>query len=774
MRFPFMPDSPTLLRSLHAWSLTMALSLVGAPPAAAQAPAGQPAVAARSPARPVLTAMTAPRAPSIDGALDDAVWLTATHVTNFVQQRPLDGEPASEKTDLYLAYDRSNLYVAVRVHYSDAGLIRANRVDRDQIWQDDTIRVFLDPFLDQQRAYVFAVNAFGIQGDTLLSAGTGGGGGRGGGRGGGGGGGGGGRAGGGGVGGAFTPGDPSWNALFSSAGQLNDTGWTAEISIPFKSLRYPARDAGEAHRWGLQVQRVILSKNESVVWAPVSRSIQGFLRQFGELQGLRDLSTSRNLELQPTVTAVRAEERGDTGAVTSDHVEEAGLNVKYGLASNLVFDFTVNPDFSQVESDRPQIQTNQRFPLFIQEQRPFFVEGQENFNVQAPLTVLHTRTIVGPRYGAKLTGKLGRTLVGLLVADDEAAGKLDDTTAPGYGKSAKVVVGRARQVLYGDSNVGAIVTSREFGDQFSHLAGVDGVFRISPTSRLRTVAMTAAHRDDEGVKRNGGVFQLQFDRQGRNLSYSYARAVVGKDFQTDLGFVRRTDIRSNEGQVSYTFWPENWLTSWGPQARVERIHDEAGVLQNNNVSVGLNAQFAANASLDLQVQRDLERYADINFHPREVSIGGTLDMSRVISFRGQFTKGRAIRIGDNPFLGNSSEVNLTVNLRPVSRARSEITLTTSRLANPATKLEEFDVRILRALTTYQLTNRVVLRNITEYDTGDHTVGFNLLATYRVNAGTAFFVGYNDNYEERAYDTLPRGWHRANRAVFAKLQLLFRY
>jgi hypothetical protein len=221
------------------------------------------------------------------------------------------------------------------------------------------------------------------------------------------------------------------------------------------------------------------------------------------------------------------------------------------------------------------------------------------------------------------------------------------------------------------------------------------------------------------------------------------------------------------------------LTSWGPRVRIERIHDKAGVLQNNNISMGVGAQLAANITADVTVNRDLERYQNIDFRPREVTLNGNVDMSRLISVRGQFTKGRAIKLVEDPltetpFLGDSTEMNLTVNLRPASRARSEITLTTSRLVDPRTGLEEFDVRIFRALTSYQFTNRLVLRNITELDTSDRTLGLNLLATYRVNAGTALFVGYDDHYAEQAFETQSLAWRRSNRAIFAKLQVLLRY
>ena len=281
--------------------------------------------------------------PDIDGQLDDEVWRGAVRIAEFVQMNPLEGAPATEDTEVYLAYDSTAFYVGVYAHYSDVALIRANRVERDQTTRDDKLTVYFDPFMDQQRAYVFSVNGYGVQGDAILDSG-----GRTGGRRSQGPGTGGGRGPSGGPPGVIPPGDTSWDALFATAGVIVEDGWTAEIAIPFKSLRYPSRGSGEVHRWGFQIVRTIESKDERAVWSPVSRGIVGFLTQMGTLDGMTSLSTSRNLEFLPTVTAVQAgsldTSRGSF--VDDDFSPEAGLNVKYGITSNLTVDFTANPDFS--------------------------------------------------------------------------------------------------------------------------------------------------------------------------------------------------------------------------------------------------------------------------------------------------------------------------------------------------------------------------------------------------------------------------------------------
>ena len=731
--------------------------------------------------RPTVRPTRATAPPRIDGQLDDAVWRSAVRITDFVQQNPVEGAAATEDTDVYLAYDSQYIYVAVHAHYADPGLMRANRLDRDQAVRDDNISVYFDTFLDQQRAYVFSVNGYGVQGDALLNAR--GGGGRGGGRGraaGGGGGGGGGGAGGGA--GELPAGDNSWDALFDSGGQIVDDGFTAEMAIPFKSLRYPRRDTGTPHRWGFQIVREIRGKNENVVWAPMSRGISGFLTQMGLLDGMADLSTSRNIEVMPTFTAIQfGSLSASNGAFINKGTKpEGGVNLKYGLTSNLTADATFNPDFSQIESDRPQIEVNQRFALFYPELRPFFIEGAEIFDIRGPVTFVHTRTIVDPDYGGKITGKIGKTTVGLLVSNDVSPGATTDASDPAYGHSANIVVGRARYDLYAESYIGALVTSRGFLDSYSRVGLIDGSFRLGPTQTIGFRAAQADHRDLTGVGGSGQFFESNWRLNGRNWTAFLASYSLSPDFRTNAGFVRRADQKRVQGRMGYAWWPESWIISWGPNVSVGRNWNFDGVLEDDNASAGITVTFARNIRVNADIQRDMERFGGLNFDKRGYSIGGQVGASRKYSVGGFYRYGDEVQYSDSPFLGRGGSGNLSVTLRPASRFQSEIALNTSRLIDPRSDdTLVFDVKILRILSTYQLTDRFVLRQITEYDTFDRTVGLNTLVTYRVNAGTVFFVGYDDHYQQADLfdDTLFPGtsvYRRTNRAVFTKLQYLFRY
>ena len=263
------------------------------------------------------------------------MWRGVTPITQFVQTSPVEGAAATEATEVWLAYDSDNLYLAFYAHYADPGIIRANRAERDSGGGDDQMSVLFDPFLDQQRAYMFSVNGYGVPSDAIVNAAGGGssrsrssvgrsssGSSRGSSS-----------SGGGGPGssGSGIRGDRSWDALFDVRAGLVDDGWTAEMAIPFKSLRYPSRAAGQPHRWGLQLTRTIRDKSESLVWSPVSRDIAGQLTQMGVLEGLTDLSTSRNLEILPTFTGVQTGSLNTTDGAFAREIRSA----RRGSASSM-------------------------------------------------------------------------------------------------------------------------------------------------------------------------------------------------------------------------------------------------------------------------------------------------------------------------------------------------------------------------------------------------------------------------------------------------------
>ena len=750
-----------------------AFSGPGVPAAVAGTGAEFGILAGRPMVRPTRTEVR----PNIDGRIDDEVWRTAAAITDFVQQTPLDGAPATEATEVRVAYDSQNIYFAFHVHYADAGVMRANRVDRDQANEDDLVTVYLDTFFDQQQAFVFDVNGYGVQGDGIINTS---GGSRGGGRG---------RRGGGGGGGGrggpqAIPGpDRSWDALFDSAGQIVADGFTAEMAIPFKSLRYPQLGGATPHRWGFQVVRTTKGNdNEFDVWSPMSRDVNGFLTQMGVLDGMTNLSTSRNLEFLPTFTGIQFGSLDTTsGGFPEDFNGEGGLDVKYGITSNLTASFTFNPDFSQIESDVAQIDVNQRFPLFFPELRPFFLEGQEVFRLSSPVNWVNTRTIVDPRVGAKLTGKIGDLAIGLIAADDEAPGHVGDRSDPAFGQTAQVFVARARYDLYAESYMGGLVTDREFMGSYSRAMGIDGQFRIGQTARFNYMAFQTMNKDLNGVETSGPSWGLLLQRSGRNLRVSTYTGSNHPEAATDVGFLRRSNTQDFNQNVSYRWWPDSWIINWGPRVRYSRLYDYDWILEDEIIDTGVDFAFARSITAGAGLERSLERFGGVDFWKTRYTGRADVATSRRISVGGDFSWGDQIFFGDNPFLGRGAQVGANIFLRPIARLQSQVNIDTSRLIDIRDgDVEVFDIKLFRALTTYQFTERLLLRNITDFNTFDDTVGVNFLVTYRINAGTVFFFGYDDRYQqfdrfEQMGDELllRRDLQRTNRAIFTKLQYLFR-
>ena len=322
--------------------------------------------------KPSLTLTRAMGAIRIDGKLDEDAWRDLVPVQNFSEFFPNDMTRPPVELKGMMTYDENHLYVGIIV-VDDPTSIRANISDRDEIWQDDYAGVILDPNRDGQGMYFIASNPLGIQADTFISPNN---------------------------------EDDGFDILFRSSGQITETGYQIELAIPFKSLRFPNADS---QTWGATfwITRPRESRSQ-YSWAAVSRDDPCMSCQLGEINGIRGVKAGRNLEILPSLTgggvgALRDDEQPDSGFKNERMTLEPSLNLKYGITSEFTADVTVNPDFSQIESDEAQIDVNSTFALFFDERRPFFQEGSGLFNTE--IRTVYTRSINDPIGAAKLTGR---------------------------------------------------------------------------------------------------------------------------------------------------------------------------------------------------------------------------------------------------------------------------------------------------------------------------------------------------------------------------------
>ncbi len=555
--------------------------------------------------------------PVIDGKLDTDEWKQAVVLKDFYQVYPGDNTAPSKPTEAWFGYDSKFFYIAIHA-FDDPDKVRATVARRDEVFGDDNIRIYLDTFNDQRKAYILGWNPLGVQQDGVLTEGSG--------------------------------TDFSVDIIMESKGMLTSDGWTVEVAIPFKSLRYVA---GKDKLWGFHIYRNIDRFNDELSsWVPISRDVSGELAQAAHLTGLEGISTERTLEVIPSITfsetgkrvnalsaAALAANPGalDPGRMLNQPIEaEAGVTVKYGLTPTVTLDMAINPDFAQVEADQTVVTANQRFPIFFEEKRPFFLEGIDIFKTR--LTAVHTRAIVDPDFAVKLTGKSGQNTFGLLLASDNAPGNFSEdernstSALPAISrfldKNAYIGVLRMKRDVGKESSIGFIATSYNFIEKHNQLAGVDGRFKLNPqtvfsfqvlgtTSRTcfseptineRPILVTAAcflgyENPDEpnpqlllsiasrSVYRTGkGLgYAFNYNKDGRHFYYGFNGSGTTRDYRADVGFNRRTNSNNAGGYFGYNSEPKPKakLISWSInnsagmsfdwQGRSQSIYEEASI-----------------------------------------------------------------------------------------------------------------------------------------------------------------------------------------------------
>jgi len=449
----------------------------------------------------------------IDGVLDEPVWNRAAMLTGFSQYRPVDGRPAEDSTAVLVWYAPDAIYFGIRAFERHGAVVRATLADRDNIDSDDNVAILLDTYLDHRRATMFAVNPLGVQQDGVWSDGVAAG-----------------AAGGPSAGGRFDATiDLNPDYVYESRGRVTDRGYEVEVRIPFKSLRY---QSGDPQDWGIQIVRAVQHSGYEETWTPAVRASASFLIQAGRLVGLTALRRGLVLDLTPEFTT-KVDGAPTTPGYDYRGTPELAGNVRWGVTQNLGATATAHPDFSQVEADIGQVTLNQRFALFYPEKRPFFLEGLEQFDT--PNSLIYTRRIAQPVFGAKLAGKVGGLGVAYLGAVDNS-----DQSATGAHPIYNML--RLRRDLGPTSTLGMAYTDRIDGDDYNRVLGVDAhvVWRKVWFSEVQ---VAGSWTRGQGASRAGKLWTVTFgDRTGRAYGNHYELLGIQKSFQDTSGFVNRTDF----------------------------------------------------------------------------------------------------------------------------------------------------------------------------------------------------------------------------------------
>lgn len=737
----------------------------------------------------------------IDGDLDEPGWRQAARARGFAEVNPGDQIRPPVDSEAWVAYDRANFYLAL-IARDDPGTVRAGLRERDQIWMDDYFGVMLDTYGDHAWGYEFFVNPLGIQGDLRID----------------------------------TNGEdnPSPDYIWHSMGRVTEDGWQVEIAIPFSSLRFPDREeqVWRANFWRDHRRDV----RRQIAWAATDRDNPCWMCQWGTLTGIRGVRPSRDLSVVASVIGYRdgrlveshdaGPDRPAEGLRFEDPHGEAGLNLRYAVTSTSTAEATINPDFSQIESDASRIDVNEPYALFYDERRPFFQEGNELYRM--PITAVYTRSIQDPAVAGKLLGTFGRTAVAWTAARDDDAPilfPLEERSFIRPGGEAWSNLLRVRRALGEDSYLGLVATDRRHdGSGGSTLAGLDGAFRFRQNLRLQFHAAGSRTEEPDDSLRARGLEGITFGRGGRrhtlaldgesfdgaaayaSLGYGSRVVHVGVEgssyapgFRADQGFVTRTDTQTLNAWGELNFRPNGRrIVSWTPQLAVGRMWDHAGRFQDEWLTPEISWSMRRQTAFSVEGMWSRERFREkmmpgirrftfeVESRPLEVlSASAKLDLMRTIY--------RTFDSDLRPFTGRGVRLAASASIWIGSRLQLGPELSYERLRQPAGPASPgrllYDGWILRDRLDFQFSRATSLRLVTEYDKFDRSLRIEPLLTYRLNALSMVYFGIADRYDQIRLErflgwggaveppeeppTVRRDWRLTGTQIFAKVQYLFR-
>ena len=720
-----------------------------------------PAVAASQPQRFEITRAASPV--QVDALLDEPAWQQATVIPVDHQWFPNDTEAAPVQTTALVTYDDERLYIAFRAADPDPSLIRARYADRDEPTDDDTVGFMIDPFHDGRRGFQFRINPLGVQMDAVNSD----------------------------VEGSE---DFSWDAIWESAGRITAEGYVVEVALPFRQLRFPAGDAVQT--WGFMATRdwprSLRHRMRSFVM-DLNRNC--LICQFSELTGLEKMQTGRNLEITPTLTGHRSEERQgypDGRFESTGDDLEPGLSARWGVTPNIALNLAVNPDFSQVEADSAQLDVNERFALFFPEKRPFFLEGADFF--ETPINLVFTRTVADPVAGLKVTGKQGVHAFGAFFAED----RINNLILPGS-QSARlasidqdVTSGtlRYRRDLGATSNLGVLWAGREADGYFNHVAGIDGVYRITDSDSVRYQAVGSTTRYPDAFARarrqpvgsfDGFTGGVSYHHEDRDWTWHVDAQEIGPDFRADSGFADRVGVRTVGGYLERQFRgePGAWYSNLSFYLGADGTEEVDGAFNEWGTDLVATYRGPRQSEVRVAFAPNQEHFQGVTYHNTRQSVFGSFQPFGGSTVSLQVRWGEDIdvansRAGDYVMLTPSVDLRLGRHLQGnLSWIHQTFDVHGGRLFTvdlaQSRMLYHFNSRtFLRAIFQYEWLERDprLYRDPVEAETEDLLTQF--LFSYRLNAQTVFLLGYSDS----RLGVEPVDLTQTGRTVFLKIGYAF--
>jgi hypothetical protein len=689
--------------------------------------------------------------PVIDGVLDDPAWSAGLKFDGFKTFKPDYGKDASQRTEAYVAYDAENFYFAFRCYDSEPSKIKGAVCKRDTIFQDDLVFINLDTFNDRQSAFVFMLNPCGIQGDGMLT----------------------------------TSGnvEVSFDTVWYSAGKIDDQGWTAEARIPLQSLRFPNR---KTLTMRVLFIRFFTRTSEQVSFPPIDPNYGSLLGQAQPFE-LSGLKYRRVAELLPAFTFGRTQEateetQGELVRNRDLDIGDIGLTGKLGITSDLTLDAAVNPDFSQVEADAGQVDFNQRYSLYYEEKRPFFLEGSELWQFggaveEGPLSSLvYTRTIVDPSFGFKLTGKMTpRDTVAAIYAQDNLPGD-DVDVHPDF------MIGRYKHSLKDDAYIGAFYTGREAGGAFNRVGGLDGRFRLSQTQTASFHlfgSLTKAPAADSTEADHALGLQYNFSNRKWVIDLGYQD--ISEDFQVDSGFVYRTGLRRVSAFAMHSIYPKSkFFQKLEPFYWSYHLYDTIYDMWETVNLFTFRMRLPRNTMVRFDTLLANEVYAGHRFDIGGFGMQGESQLAKQL-----YVQLFARRTGSvfydpaDPYQGYGTRAMAALKYQPITQLDFTLSATYIDFFRRSDKAKIYDYLILRSRNTFQLNKYLFVRGIVEYNDFYKRMILDGLVSFTYIPGTVVHLGYGSALEKVEWDEGLPGFapssrfHEMKRGFFFKVSYLFR-
>ncbi len=655
--------------------------------------------------------------PTIDGIFDEPFWKLAPSVTGFKTFLPDYDIVPREQTEVAFAYDAENIYFGFRC-YDDISQIKASVSARDKMMQDDFICINLDAANDQQGLNAFYVNPLGIQGDSRFAAGN----------------------------EDFSP-----DYVWYSAGRIDSIGYTVEVRLPLKSLRYANNDPTVM---GVIVERYIRRRDEHSCF-PRLDPAKGFalLTQMFPVSypGVEHYTL---LEILPAVTATRQDVRRGTNLERDRQEAEVSLTAKYGIMSDLILDGTVNPDFSQVESDAGQVDVNLRYSLFYSEKRPFFLEGQDNYTIAATGNdldpqIFYSRTIADPLLGTKLTGKIGdgNTIAALYAMDN-----VYEADRGSLGRYVHTPVVRFKRSLSEDSYVGFLYAGRELERTNNRLVGFDEMVRVSDAAVFSGSGFVSSAKDDPAIDAvNGHTLGLRFYSGTRDVDYSLSVREISENFRADMGYMTRSGLVNFTGYLNPRIYPEaEFFQRIGFELVSSQTKDRPSGLWETANDLAVNVFFSGSWLFRVRLNGSTEIFDARRFQTSGIHSQVRGQLSNRVFVNLLHRRMRAIYYS-TPEQGKSNVFSGSFTIDPWENFRADASFTYADFYPDATNEKLYDYLLTRLRLTFQVNHYLFFRTIGEYNDYRRNLNTEFLASFTYIPGTVIYLGYGSIFNRVRWD-----------------------